>query len=99
MEFGGVGSPAGCLLDGRDLAATAAKVSRPDQKVVSYGLGMSTEAVMPAKAMAMLEVFLLFMGAIVNLVGCFGARSHVLVVFVADRNGCERKGRCCALLC
>ncbi len=69
MEFGGVGKPAGCLWDGRDLAATAAKVSRPDQKVVSYGFGMSTEAVMPAKAMAILEVFLLLTEAMVGLLG------------------------------
>lgn len=70
MEFGGVGKPAGCLLDGRDFAATAAKLSLPAQKVVLYGFGMSTEAVIPAKAIAMLEVLLvllvLLIGAIVG---------------------------------
>jgi len=93
MEFGGVGNPAGCLFDGRDLAATAAKVSRPDQSVVTHGFEMSTEAVMPAKAIAMLEVFLLLTRAMVDLVGCFCAGSHGLAVFVADGNVCERSGK------
>ncbi len=97
MEFGGVGSPAGCLPDGRDRAATAAKVSRPDQKVVSYGFGMSTEAVMPAKAMVMLEVLLLLLLllpiAIADLFGCFCAVCQILVVFVADDSVRGRRSR------
>lgn len=61
MEFGGVGSPAGCGFIGRDLAATAAKLSLPVQKEFLRDVGMSTEVVMPARAMAMLEVLLLFL--------------------------------------
>lgn len=57
MELGGVGNMPDCFLVGRDLAATVAKLSRPVQKLPSRGVGKSTDAVMPAKAMAMLEVF------------------------------------------
>ena len=42
---------------------------------------------MPAKAMAMLEVLLLLMGAMVDSVDCSCSECHVLAVFVAD-------GRC-----
>ena len=74
MELGGVGSPAGCGFVGRDLAATAAKLSLPVQKALLRDLGMSTEVVMPARAMAMLEwcwwllliVLLVVTGAISN---------------------------------
>ena len=64
MELGGVGSPAGCGLSERDLAATAAKLSLPVQKALLWGLGMSTEAVIPAKAIAILELVFLTTGAI-----------------------------------
>ena len=66
MELGGVGKAAGCGWLGRDLAATAAKLSLPVQKVLADGLGMSTEAVMPARAMAMLELLFLDERAIVT---------------------------------
>lgn len=63
MELGGVGSSAGCFLAGSDLAATAAKLSRPAQKLAFSCFGMFTEAVVPATAMATMEV-LLSVGAI-----------------------------------
>ena len=58
MELGGVGRPAWWWpLVGADRAATAAKLSLPIQKLVLlFGLGMSTASVMPARAIAMLEV-------------------------------------------
>ena len=77
MEFGGVGNMPDCfllLLAGRERAATVAKVSRPVvQKLVSRGWGMSTEAVMPARAMAMLEVFWVTgaMSGFLSRSGCF----------------------------
>jgi len=55
MEFGGVGRPPVGLRAGRDLAATAAKLSLPAQKS-SRGFGMSTDSVIPANAKAMLEL-------------------------------------------
>ena len=70
MELGGVGRPALCFLTGKDLAATAAKVSLPAQKL-SRGLGMLTDSVIPAKAKAMLELVLLLVGAI-SLIGLGG---------------------------
>lgn len=50
MEFGGVGSPPVGFRVGRDLAATAAKLSLPAQKS-SRGFGILTDSVIPAKAM------------------------------------------------
>ena len=72
MELGGVGRPA---LDffvvvaavGAERAATVAKLSLPAQKSVSSGLEGSTGSVIPAKARAMLEVFLLPVGAMVDV--------------------------------
>ena len=58
MELGGVGRPLVGFLTGRDLAATAAKLSLPAQKS-PRGLGMSTDSVIPAKAIAMLELVML----------------------------------------
>ena len=63
MELGGVGRPAFCFLTGKDLAATAAKLSLPAQKL-SRGLWISTDSVIPAKAKAMLELVLVLVGAI-----------------------------------
>lgn len=65
MELGGVGSSMGWFLDGGALAVTAAKVSLPAQNPVSRGFGMSTEAVIPAKAVPMVEV-VLTIGAMVD---------------------------------
>ena len=79
MELGGVGSIPDCFLVGSDLAATVAKLSLPVQKPPSRGLGISTEAVMPAKAMAMLDV-LLVTGAISVIYG-------VVNVFSVERSG------------
>lgn len=56
MELGGVGKAEACLLEGAGLAATAAKVFLPAQKLASRGFGMLTESVLPAKATAMLEL-------------------------------------------
>ena len=61
-----MGKAAGCGWLGRDLAATAAKLSLPVQKVLVEGLGISTEAVIPARAMAMLELLFLDERAIVT---------------------------------
>lgn len=59
---GRVGRPAVAFLVGRDLAATAAKVSFPAQKS-SRGLGISTDSVLPAKFQDMLEFVLVLVGA------------------------------------
>lgn len=59
MELGGVGSSIGCFLDGGALAVTAAKVSLPAQNPVPRDFGMSTEAVIPAKALPMAEAGLM----------------------------------------
>lgn len=71
MELGGVGRGLvvvlgfPCFEVGRDLAATAAKLSLPLKRSLPRGLGISTEAVRPAKAMAMLEVALV-VGAMIR---------------------------------
>lgn len=63
MELGGVGRSIGCFLDGGALAVTVAKVSLPAQNPASRGFGMSTEAVVPAKAVPTVEAVLM-VGAI-----------------------------------
>ena len=55
MELGGVGRPPVGFRAGRNLAATAAKLSLPAQKS-SRGFGISTDSVIPAKAKEMLEL-------------------------------------------
>ena len=74
MEFGGVGSPARWPLAGMGMAATGSRPSLSIQISVLRGFGMPTEAVMPARAMAMLEGEFLVLGAICSdscLEGCF----------------------------
>lgn len=72
MELGGVGSILGCLLlVGRDLAATAAKLSLPLMKAPPRGLGMSTEAVLPANAIAMLEALITEAIWFIEALSCF----------------------------
>ena len=56
MELGGVGKAEACLPEGAGLAATAAKLFLPAQKLASRGFGMLTESVLPAKAKEMLEL-------------------------------------------
>ena len=76
MEFGGVGKPGWEVMVGGDLAATAAKLSLPVQKEWLEGFGMSTEAVIPFKAMPMLEMLVLLLIAIVWIarIDCFSVR-------------------------
>jgi hypothetical protein len=53
----GGGGKSGGLHAGRDLAATAAKLSFPAQRAACRDFGISTEAVRPARAIAILEVW------------------------------------------
>jgi hypothetical protein len=70
MEFGGVGSPAWwCLGLGTDRAATAAKLSLPEQKPL-FPRFFSTFSFIPARALAMLEVEFLFVVAMFRFVEC-----------------------------
>lgn len=66
MELGGVGSSMGCVFDGGAFAVTAAKVSLPVQNPASRGLGISTDAVVPATGRPMVEAALV-MGAMMDL--------------------------------
>lgn len=56
MELGGVGRAEVCLLVGTGLAVTAAKLSRPAQKLASRGFETGAEVAISARAKAMLEV-------------------------------------------